>query len=348
MLTLEDIARKAKVSRSTVSRILNSNGKSGHVYSEQTKKKIMDIAASLGYQPNALARSFRLKKSYTNGFLAPGLVGPLALLELEEMERLFAENGYRIFLGFTRYNPDLVRDYLQEFTSRRVDGAVLLGFEPRQMQEIFSWLAQNPIPVVGIGPLKGLGISYVDVDRRQGAYQLVRHLVAEHHYREIASFGADPECTSIIQRCEGYRQGLVDGGVGFDEKLTFDHYGTARETEVFQLGRHQVEECFKRLGRMPRAIFAYNDQKAIAVMRELMRRGYRVPEDVAVVGFDGLDIGAELPVGLTTVRQPREQVSRETVRLLLDQIENGIPDKPEEVVLQPQLVIRESCGCHGG
>jgi DNA-binding LacI/PurR family transcriptional regulator len=348
MLTLEDIARKAKVSRSTVSRILNqSNGKSSHVYSEDTKKKILDIAANMGYQPNALARSFRLKKSFTIGFLAPCLVGPLALLELEEMERLFAEKGYRIFLGFTQYKPELVKDYLREFTSRRVDGAVLLG-EPSQLREIFTQLAHDRIPAVGIGPLEGIGISYVDVDRRQGAYQLVRHLVADHQYREIASFGADPQCSAIIQRFEGYRQALVEGGVAFDEKLSFDHYGTAREAEIFQLGRHQVEECFNRLGRMPRAIFAHNDQKAIAVIRELIRRGYRVPQDVAVVGFDGLDIGAELTVGLTTVRQPREQISRETVKLLLDQIENGIPEKPVEVILKTQLVIRESCGCPAG
>ncbi len=349
MLTLEDIARKAKVSRSTVSRILNPNGKSGHVYSEVTKKKILGIAASLGYQPNALARSFRLKKTFTIGFLAPCLeVDSLTIKELEQLEQLFAEKGYRIFLGFTRNNPEMIQEHVQEFTSRRVDGVVMVGMEAYQLQEIISYLSPYRIPFVGVGAFRGMGICCVDVDRRQGTYELIRHLVTEHHYREIASFGADPKCSAIVERWDGYRQALAEGGIEVDEKLAFDHYGTARETEIFQLGRHQLEECYKRLGRMPRAIFAHNDQKAIAVIGELMRRGYRVPQDVAVVGFDGMGIGAELPIRLTTVRQPWEQISREAVRLLLNQIENGVPEKPEEVVLQPQLVVRESCGYHAG
>ncbi len=345
MATLEEIAKKINLSPSTISRILNTPNSRTHIYSEATKKRVFDAVREMGYQPNLMARSFRTRKSYTIGFLASSLGGPVAQLELEEMERLLAERGYRIFLGFTRDKPELEDAYFQEFNSRKVEGIILAFYERDRTSNSLRRLIQGRMPIVAVGPMVGLGVSYVDVDRAEGAYQLVRHLVIDHQYKEVAFFGADSTSCSIIQRFEGYERALAEAGIAVDEKMIFYHHGMDREKDVLQMARSQFDECLKRLGRLPKAIFASNDQKAIAVMREMKRRGYRVPEDAVVVGFDGIDIGAELPVSLTTVRQPREQISQEVVKLLLNFIENNSSPEPKSVILKPELLIRESCGC---
>jgi DNA-binding LacI/PurR family transcriptional regulator len=264
---------------------------------------------------------------------------------LEGLDRRLAERDYRILVGISHGQPSLEDAYLAEFRARRVDAVILPAYDRSLACEGVLELVREGIPVVGIGHLQGMGISYVDVDRTAGVRRLVLHLVRDHGYREIAFFGADPEWPSIVQRLQGYRQALAEASVEFRDELVFDSEGSPSTEEDFTIGQRQIRECLDRLGHIPRSLFVSNDTRAIAVIRELNRRGYRVPEDVAVAGFDGIEIGSQLPVALTTVRQPMEQVTARAVEMAMKSIENGVPSTPDAAVLAPELVIRESCGC---
>ncbi len=161
----------------------------------------------------------------------------------------------------------------------------------------------------------------------------------------MAFLGAEADYSHSSQRFEGYKRALDEAGMEVNEDLIFRIPGVASLALDFAAGRELACRCLDTLGRAPRSIFVSNDSRAIAVIRELTRRGHRVPQDVAVVGIDGDSVGAELPVALTTVRQPVEQLAAEAVRLTMGAIEQDGAAEPESVILQPELVIRESCGC---
>jgi LacI family transcriptional regulator len=347
MATIEQIAKRANVSTSTVSRILHAPGNhKSYTYSEATRKKILGLARELEYRPNMMARSLKGKKSFTIGFLASTLISPLAQIELEELDGLLTRNGYRLVIGCTRNREELEEAHIQEFLARRVDGIILGYFETPKLNERIKKLIGMDLPVVGIGCLSDSGMSYVDLDRAEGTFQLMRHLIVEHGHREIAFLsGAYPAGRSIAAREAGYRRALVESGIEVREELIFQDTIVQRQSDWFERAKGQLQECKGRLGRVPRAIFASNDLKALAVVRELVHQGYRVPEDVAVVGFDGIDVGGQIPLGLTTVRQPRERIAEEAVRLLLEMIEGGKPQEAVPVIIQPELIVRESCGC---
>ncbi|MFH1615646.1 MAG: LacI family DNA-binding transcriptional regulator [Planctomycetota bacterium] len=353
--TLKDVASRAKVTVSTVSRILNSSkGQGGrkHTYSEETKRRVLNAAQKLDYRPNMVARGFRLKKSFSVGILTADLSDPLISLELQELENLLGEKGYRVLLGFTNSKKERLKEYVQDFLSRGIDGLVMVFHsavgsdgEFRELKAIFG-----ETPLVGLGSLRGTGISYVDIDRREGTYQLIRHMLAEHGHREIALFGYPMPNITLIHRLEGYRHAFAEFGIEVDGNLLFyDQPEGLASYQQFEMGRRQVQNCLDRLGRPPRVIFASNDLKAVAVIRELSQRGFSVPHDVAVVGFDGIAIGAELSVGLTTVRQPEKRIAQAVVDMIIQFIEQGMPEQPKEIILKPELIIRESCGCnHSG
>jgi len=341
-VTLKDVAKQANVTVSTVSRILNTVGKNTeHVYSEQTRQRVLEAARNLNYRPNLLARAFRTKKSYTVGLLAPDLADPNISLEVQMLEELLDKRGYRVLAGFTA-SESKRQLYVRDFVSRGVDGLIGIYTRLGSKEKVPAGL-----PVVGIGPLAGTGVSYVDLDRAAGAYKLIKHMIEVHGRREIAVFGYPLPNPTMQQRLEGCRRACDECGVAFHEELVFYQEAGASPVLQFETARRQLDQCLDLLGRPPQVIFASNDLKAVALLRRLSQLGYSVPQDVAVVGFDGIAIGGELPVGLTTVRRPQKQMTEIAVGTLLEFVEEGIPNTPRQVVLDPQLVVRESCGCGG-
>jgi DNA-binding LacI/PurR family transcriptional regulator len=329
--TLEEVAAHAGVGRGTASRVVNGGA---HV-SEAAREAVLRAVEELGYVPNRAARS-----------LVTRLTDSVALVVSESEERFFGEpffagivraasaalteSGRQLFL--TVAQSDSSRTLLEKHLTRQhVDGVLLLsihGDDP-----LATHLEERGLPTVFGGRPAGVDVlSYVDIDSVAGAEEAVRHLVAGGR-RRIATITGPADMMAGVGRLDGYRRALAEAGLAYDEELVapgdFSEASGAPAAAALLDRRPDID-----------AIFAASDPMAYATLRVLAARGVRVPDDVAVVGFDDAPSSAHTAPLLTTVHQPVEEMGREMVRLLVARIENRPVDL--QVTLAPRLVVRES------
>lgn len=329
--TLEEVARRAGVARTTASRVINGSA----LVSEATRAAVQRAVDELGYVPNRAARS--LVTRYTD---------TIALVVSESEERVFSEP---FFAGIVRaVSAALADSHRQLFvtiaqspaqrerldrylTPQHVDGVLLLSLHAGD--PLPGRLEERGVPaVLGGRPADAQPLSYVDVDNVAGAVLAVEYLLSTGR-RRIATITGPHDMAAGIERLEGYRSALARGGIVPDPSL--EAVGDFGESSG-------VTAACGLLDRHPDvdAIFAASDPMAIAALKVLAERGRRVPEDVAVVGFDDSPSSRHTSPPLTTVHQPVEAMGREMVRLLSARIE-GLPTALR-VTLQPRLVVRES------
>lgn len=330
--TVEDVAKLAGVSRATVSRVVNDNPR----VSPGARDAVRLAVEQLGYVPNRAARSLMTRRSDSIGVVI-----------LEPATRLFGDPFFgQLMVGISDGLADrdiqmvllMAQDGREEarlekyLDAGHVDGAILVG--PHGDDPLPARLARRRVPLVLSGrPLSGSGLSYVDSDNRNGARMAVDHLVAGGR-RAIATIHGTLDLASARDRLDGYRDALKHAGHALDMALeAAGDYSPAMAAEAMRA----------LLDRRPDidGLFAASDSMAAAAIGVLLDAGRRVPEDVAVVGFDDTPIATTIRPALTTVRQPIEAMGREMARLLLRQIE-GPDDAPSQVVFGTQLVTRES------
>jgi LacI family transcriptional regulator len=327
--TIIDISHEAGVSVATVSRVLNCSPK----VTEHTKKKVLAAVDKLGYTPNAAARHLVGKKAnamgviihqMTSGFYATVMSG----IELEARSR-----GYHVLITIA-HDPDPERTrYYDMLDEARVDGLILL--DSTLDAETVAKLKSYNRPVVMIQRTsKDPEVCSVCTADEEGAYQALRHLLSLGYKKDLLVVTGSEETEDTHLRLKGCERALKEHGLSLGDVTQISgRYSAQVALDAFRSYRASHE--------LPRAIFAFNDDMALAIMKELRMAGVRVPEEVAVVGFDGIE--AADYIGLTTMEIPMLDLGREAVRLLLDRITN--PHTPAaHVVKDCSLVIRESCG----
>ncbi len=332
--TVEDVARVAGVSRATASRVVNGNPRVSPV----SRQAVLAAIEQLDYVPNRAARSLMTRRSDSIGVVI-----------LEPAARLFGDPFFgHLLLGISDGLLDRdvqlvllmaqapreearVERYLE---AGHVDGAIVVG--PHGHDPLPSRLDRKGVPVVISGrPLNGHGVGYVDSDNRAGAHAAVAHLL-QGGRRSIATIHGTLDLSSARDRLDGYRDALRDAGVHHDRSLeaagNFDSTTAGEAMRALLARRPDLD-----------AVFAASDSMAAAAVRVLRDAGRRIPEDVALVGFDDTPVAATTRPTLSTVRQPIEAMGREMARLLLRRIDNP-EDAPTQVVFPTELVIRESSG----
>ena len=330
-ITLDEVARAAGVSRATVSRVVNGNPR----VAPEVRRTVEKAVERLGYIPNPAARSLVTRRSDSVGLVIAEPAVRLfedpffpRLLRAIGQELSAREQQLVLLMPQSRRDEDRMARYL---ASGHVDGALLVslhGDDPLPSQ-----LSAKGIPVVvGGRPARDAQVSYVDVDNVQGARSAVDHLVKRGR-RVIATIGGPPDMAPGIDRLTGYRQALESAGRTRDETLEaaadFTHEGAEQATAHLLEQRPDLD-----------GLFVASDLMAVGALRALRKAGRRVPEDVAVVGYDD-SIAPTLDPPLTSVRQPIEEMGRELVRLLLDHASR--PDAvPHQVILATRLVTRRS------
>jgi LacI family transcriptional regulator len=332
-LTLEDIARLAGVSRSTVSRVVNNDPN----VSEPVRQRVQAVIQSTGYHPHAAARSLATHRSYMLGLVVPRSVNtffidPYFPLFIQGVAQ--ACNQYNYTLGFflVESKEDEERIFPRISGRGLLDGIILQT--ARQGDHLIDRLAGLNFPVIVAGrPFHGDEISYLDVDNIQAAREAVRHLI-HLGYTHIATITGRMNSTTGIDRLNGYRYAIAEQGWQVDETLIAE--GDFTESSGYQ--------AMKRLiPAQPQAVFAACDMMAIGAIRAAHESGLQVPGDIAFVGFDDLPVASQPEIQLTTVRQPIVQFGVKAVETLIDLIESGI--KPSRrIIMDTELVIRESCG----
>lgn len=329
------MARLAGVSQSTVSRVFNASG----YVSEQTRRRVMAAAESLGFRPNYLARSLVSKATRTLGLVIPDITNPFFPAVVRGVEETALSRGYTVVL--TNTGNDVQREIgaLEHLREKWVDGLIVVP-QADEAQHLADVVAAG-LPLVLIDRIPGqLNVDAVRVDNVRGAHLAVRHLLALGH-RHIGHV-AGPEWSSTGRdRLLGYRQALADAGLPYDPSLVvagnFD----------FDSGFAAARELIRRNPR-PTAIFAGNDLMALGVLHAASEAGLQVPGDLAVVGFDDILPAALVSPPLTTVAQPTYRMGAQAAAMLLDRLEGAWSGPGRQVVLEPELVIRRSCGSKGG
>ncbi|MEO5965365.1 MAG: LacI family DNA-binding transcriptional regulator [Candidatus Limnocylindrales bacterium] len=330
--TLEAVARAAGVSRATVSRVVNESPR----VSPEIRMAVQAVVEELGYVPNRAARSLVTHRSDSLAVVIAQPAGqvftdPFFPRLLRGISSTLAARDRQLILMMPESAKDEQRvgDYL---IAGHVDGAMLVSLH--EDDPLPARLASARVPIVMVGrPPRGSRVSYVDVDNRQGAQSAVAHLI-ESGRGVIATITGRLDTAPGLDRRAGYRDALLDGGRPIDPTLEANGEFTRDGATAAMAHLLEVHPAID-------AVFAASDQMAAAALAALVAAGRRVPTDVAVVGFDDLEIATTTTPQLTSVRQPIEELGREMARLLLEGVD-AAELVPRRVILATELVVRDS------
>lgn len=328
--TIYTIAETAGVSIATVSRAFNNSTR----ISDATRERILQIARDLGYQPNASARSLVMNATQTLALVFPQVSGPYFSEFIRGAETVARQHQYHLLVySSADAGGD---DPLLRLLSTRTDGMVLATRTSRTTY--IQQLHQRRFPFLLLGGgISGLETSGIQPENGRGALLLTRHLIDRHGCRRIAFICGQQDQPHSAERLEGYRQALEERGIGWQAELVAP--GSFDEASGYA-----AAQMLFNLPEPPSAIIAANDQMAVGAMSAAGERGMRIPQDVAVVGFDDIPTARYLQPPLTTVSLSIYDQGAWAVDLLLERIAD--PDQPARVIPIPAtLVVRRSCGC---
>ncbi|MFZ5753312.1 MAG: LacI family DNA-binding transcriptional regulator [Bacillota bacterium] len=334
MVNIRQVAKKAGVSVATVSRVLNHPD----TVSPRTMEQVLETIKELRYTPNGLARSLALKKTSTIALLIPNILNPLYPQVAKGVEDVAHQKGYNVLLCNTEEKEHKERDYLEMLIEKRVDGLILTSSLLRKVD--FDQIKEKQIPFVMIGKNEGnIEANRVFTDYILGGYLATQHLI-EIGYTAIAHISGPKSQLASREKLQGYKKALQEANISLDERYIVEG---DNEIEGGYLG---VKKLLK-LPEPPQAIFAANDLMAIGAIDAIKSEGLRIPEDVAIVGFDDIKISSLIEPKLTTISQPVYKMGLIAARLLFDCIENNLEedDFQQNIFIQPKLMVRKSCGC---
>ena len=332
-LTLKDIARKAGVSRSTVSRVINNHPN----VSKSARQRVTDIIRETGYHPNVAARSLAMRRTRMLGLVLPRSMSsfftdPYFPHLTQGIAKACNEEDYTLGLFLVGTPEDEEKIFSRVLRKGLLDGILLQSGELGD--QLIDDLCKSEIPLVIAGrPFNTDGVSFIDIDNVQAAHQAVTHLIKLGHKR-IGTIAGAPNNTVSIDRLVGYRNAVQDAGLELDESLIVK----GDYSEVCGYDSMQ-----KLLPAKPDAVFAASDAMAIGAIRAVQEAGLAVPKDVAFVGFDDLPLATMPNIQLTTVRQPVFEFGFTATKMLIERIEKG-DTEPKQIILETELIIRDSCG----
>jgi LacI family repressor for deo operon, udp, cdd, tsx, nupC, and nupG len=325
--TLDDVARIARVSTATASRALSNPG----MVAAKTRNAVIDAAAKTGYRTNLLARSLRKQASHSVLVLVPNLDNRFYPEVIRGIEQAAHERDYVVMLGFTAHEPSRENSYVDLVHRRRADGILILD---ASLQNLIEADEAFRLPAVQVIERMGkVDLPFVKIDDRAAALQAVRHLTSLGH-RRIGHLMGRARYSVTPDRLAGYRQALEEARIPFDERLVGEG--------DFNFGR--AMDATDRLMRQPNpptALFCANDDSALGAMKRLGDLGFRIPQDVSVVGFDDIDTAASADPPLTTIHQPRFALGQTAMGMLID-ILNNHPLESRGVVMPADLILRGS------
>ncbi len=329
--TIDDVAEKAGVSIATVSRVMNKTGP----VSEATAARVWDAVTALNYAPHSAARGLASRRTNTIGLILQDISGEFFGPMLRGIESGTREEGYDLLIHCTHNSNDNPTQKTSPVGEHNADGIVIFSTSLANHEIERLYAMQFPMVLLHRSPPAGLNIPFVTVENKLGARKLVDYLIEERGYRRIAFLRGPEGVEDTYWREMGYRESLEAHNIKFNPDLVAtggfnEHQGMAA---VIQLLKRGVKFD---------AIFAADDDSSIGALAGLKDAGIRVPEDVALVGFDDIRTSRYLLPPLTTVRAPIETAGREAIRQLVNLIQTGRAEL--ETLLPTELVIRRSCG----
>lgn len=329
-ITIADVAAAAGVSMMTVSRAVN--GQTG--IREDTRKRIMEIAASMGYRPSQLARGLVTHQTTTLGLVMPDVANPFFAQIARSAEDVAYSNGYALFLINTEEDPEREKNALDSLLEKEIDGAILCSSRLSE-EEIAGYLDVLP-PTVLLNREFGLPtnrVATLNVNDEHGERMVIDYFIRQG--RTHIAFAAGPlSSVSYRRRLQGYREGLEANGMQFSPDWVQNCLPTT------QGGEEATQVLLERLPQID-AIVAFNDLVAVGILRACAQAGRKVPQEISVIGADDIPMAALTNPALTTLHVDLNLLGENAMRTLLRLIDT--PNEPTpNIVVEPELVLRQS------
>lgn len=323
-VSIKDIAKKAGVSPSTVSRALHNHPR----ISAEMTAHIQTLAEDMGYVPSAVARSLVSSRSTTIGVAVNDFLNPYYVDLISNIEDAVTEDSYHIFVSSFHQNRERELSLTHTFYERRLAGTIVVG--SLVDKDYLAWPNRDAMPIVLIScPSYPFSVS---VDHYLGARRATQYLIELGH-RRIAYITRGYNTNTQKKRLAGYRGALAEHNIPPDDALILEGDGNIT-------GGVNVVPKILALHPRPTAVLCYNDMTAIGVINRLQHEGYRVPDHFSVVGFDDLEIAACYSPSLTTIRQPTNQIGQGAIDILRSLVQGQAHIAPQ--IFEPQLVVRQS------
>ncbi|MBO1002646.1 LacI family DNA-binding transcriptional regulator [Pseudogracilibacillus auburnensis] len=326
-VTIYDVAKKANVSIATVSKVINNTGR----ISEKTKIKVKDVMEELNYRPNMLASALMGKQTKTIGLLIPDLVNPFFAELARSIEDRGNELDYNIVICNTDYKNSKENKYLSLLKQKSVDGFILAsGFE--NLDKVEELMKQD-IPVVIVArDFPMFSVNAVALDDFMGGYLAANHLIELGH-ENIGVVARD--LWSNRERLRGFKHALEETGLELNSNFEF-----IDEIDHIKAGR-EIATKYMNSKNKPTAIFACNDLLAAGVIQMAKELGFKIPDDLSIVGFDNTSIASIIEPPLTTIAQPIQNMGKEVMDLMITTIKGEKKEK-SRIMLLPSLVRRKT------
>lgn len=328
---MSHIAKMAGVSVATVSRTLNQPEK----VRPELRRRILEIARQQNYVYHSAAADLKRQKSNAIGVLFPTTIGPLFAETLMAIQEEAQEHHMALIVGNTMYKRTEEARLVKQFQERRVAGIIFTGYGLGQESLIHNLVRQGVPCVVTYENLEGTEIDYVGFDNLKAAYNATNFLISMHHRRIGLIIGPYKKMGRLEKRFKGYQQALKDNGIKFDPALV-----VSTEPEFFE-GKQAMLQLLA-LPKPPTAVFAVSDHLAVGALASIKQAGLNVPENISLVGFDGVEFTAYCDPPLTTVKVPAYEMGRLAAKVLLDALDQD-HRVPLQYCLDTDLVVRNSC-----
>jgi LacI family transcriptional regulator len=330
-VTMQDIARSLNVSVVTVSKVLRNTGN----ISAATRKRVLQRAKQLHYQPNWAARSLVTRRTYTIGLLLPDFTHPFFAQVAKAVAEASRPRGYHVLISYFEEDPELERKETNLLLARQVDGLIIASAQRPGATDLFRTIRKHNVPFVLIDrPIQGVQASFVGVNNEAIGRMATTHLI-ETGCRRIAHLRGPREAGIAERRMQGYCRAL-------------EEHNLLVSTQYIVEAGYQDETGYEAMRRLldvspsADAVFCYNDPVAIGAMKAVAEAGLNVPNDICIVGAGNVHYSDVLAVPLTTIDQGASDIGRRAAELLLAEAESKRRIRPTKVVITPRLVVRKS------
>jgi DNA-binding LacI/PurR family transcriptional regulator len=327
--TVHDVARLAGVSISTVSVVVNKKDK---YISPELRKKVEDAVATLNYQPNLVARSLKIEETKTIGLIFPNITSPVMPPLVRTVQKMAQKSDFDTFIVITEEDPLLEKKAVLSLISKRIDGLIICPVISDDNEHLRY--ANSLIPVVSI-ERRVPGFDCVVTNNKDISFKAVTHLI-KHGYKRIGFISMPVFGSNTKERIEGYQQALMDNGL-FNPTFM-------RETDFVG---HSAFEAAKNLlitGQVE-AIFTISQSIALGAFKAIDSLGLKIPNDVAIFGYDDVPWMEVVKPALSTIKQPITEIASKACEILFNKMDQEDNERSEIYTLDSQLIIRQSCGC---
>jgi DNA-binding LacI/PurR family transcriptional regulator len=331
MPSIKDVARVARVSVATVSRVVNNS----LPVNKDTRERVEEAIRLVNYKPNLLARSLRGKSGNVIGLVVPGVISyPFFSYIINHIEDSIIDAGYNMMLGIDKDDPAREEKFIEDMMSMNVSGIIFSRVSDRS--KALHILEKTDIPIVILDRiLANEGIPNVVVDNPKAGRLAAAHLYNLGH-RSVGCITGPMEIALSRDRLRGFKGHFAENGITIPDNHIIE--GDFK----FESGIKAVEH-FKRQDMPCTAIWAQNDFMALGIMRGFYNEGIRIPDAISLLGMDDIDVGTMVSPSLTTLRQPYQLMCKKAVELILLEKEKGKDNlEQKQIVLEPELVVRES------